>query len=109
MDVAFEVRDGLEGTAPFRGLQPALISRELSWLDFNRRVLEEAFDDRNPELERARFLAIAAANLDEFYTTRIAWLKRSADRTPSSYASDALRVAEQLDIVRRDASAQRVE
>ncbi|HLA64753.1 MAG TPA: polyphosphate kinase 1, partial [Rhodothermales bacterium] len=56
---------------------PALyFNRELSWLDFNWRVFAQAIDDRNPLLERVRFLAIAVNNLDEFYRKRIGGLKR---------------------------------
>ncbi|HNO65571.1 MAG TPA: hypothetical protein PKK39_04430, partial [Tepidiformaceae bacterium] len=55
---------------------PALyLNRELSWLEFNQRVLAEAHDARNRLLERVKFLAIAASNLDEFYTKRMGWLK----------------------------------
>src|SRR5450756_2548963 len=52
------------------------INSELSWLKFNRRVLEEAMDERQPLLERAKFLAICGSNIDEFFQVRISSLRR---------------------------------
>ena len=56
-------------------LKHAWIDRDVSWLSFNERVLSEALDERNPLLERAKFLAIFASNLDEFYMKRVGFLR----------------------------------
>src|ERR1700761_6029930 len=65
-------------------LSEVWIDRDLSWLDFNDRVLAEALDPRTPLLERAKFLAIFSANLDEFYMKRMAVLRQGT--TPGRVA-----------------------
>jgi len=72
------------------------LNRELSWLDFNARVLALAEDGRLPLLERVKFLAIFASNLDEFYMVRVAGLKRRQSTGLSVRSPDGLSVREQL-------------
>src|SRR6478609_1725961 len=66
------------------------ISRDASWLNFNRRVLEEAEDERNPLLERVKFLAITASNLDEFFEIQVAALLQRIEEGNNDAGPDGL-------------------
>lgn len=88
-----------EDQAPIGALEGLYTNRELSWLDFNDRVLAQSADVRNPLLERVRFLAIAASNLDEFYSKRIGWLKRISQSEPLGRTVDGLGFSDQLQLV----------
>ena len=78
-------------------------NRELSWLGFNWRVLEEAENPRVPLLERVRFLSISATNLDEFYTVRVAGLRELAHAGSTVPAADGMTAPQQLVMIDEDA------
>src|SRR5215467_13959132 len=72
------------------------INRELSFLEFNQRVLDQAFDESVPLLERLRFLCISCSNLDEFFEIRVAGLKQLQELGGGQLAADAMSIPEQL-------------
>jgi polyphosphate kinase len=93
-------------------LSPELyLNRELTWLSFNRRVLAEAEDERNPLLERLKFLAITASNLDEFIIKRIGGLKQQAASRVQALTLDGrtpqMQIAECLEVIRQQELRQR--
>ena len=73
------------------------LNRELTWLEFNRRVLHEAFDDSNPLLERLKFVGIVSSNLDEFFMKRIGGLKQQVGAGILDYSVDGRLPAQQIE------------
>src|SRR5213592_1430972 len=77
------------------------INRELSWLEFNRRVLEEAQDPTQPLLERVKFLGIVSSNLDEFFEIRVAGIKQQIASETSDVGPDGMSPTEIFEAIQR--------
>src|SRR5882672_12763276 len=88
------VRPGLDSST-------ALINREESWLNFNWRVLEEAQDPLNPLLERVKFLAISASNLDEFFEVRVGGLLQQLEDGYNATTPDGMTMVEERESINR--------
>ncbi|HCD34764.1 MAG TPA: polyphosphate kinase 1 [Phycisphaerales bacterium] len=96
------MNDTVDENTPISDLpnEVLFLNREASWLEFNRRVLHEALDERTPLLERVAFLAIFNSNLDEFFQKRVGGLKRQINAGVTTRTVDGLTAQEQLALIR---------
>ena len=91
-----------EGAQEARLSDPGnFINRELSWLEFNRRVLEEAQDPTQPLIERVKFLTIVSSNLDEFFEIRVAGIKQQIKSETSDIGPDGLSPTDTFDRIQK--------